>query len=284
MSGKRSWQWVRVLRQNRLFFPCLAFLMLLSMLAILAPVICPRSYDEIDLQSRFVTLSRVHYLGTDENGRDVFTRLLYGARASLLVGLVAAGISVTVGTLLGALSGYFGGFVDAVIMRVTDSFMSIPMFFLLLTILSMLGSSLQNVIIVVGLTSWMRTARVVRSEVLKEREQVYVQAARAIGATEGRIILYHVLPQTIPVVSVATTLNIAFAILTESALSYLGLGVHPPMPTWGNMLAGAQSYLWNAPQLAIYPGVLILLTVLGFNALGEVLRDLLDPVRRRRPI
>jgi peptide/nickel transport system permease protein len=284
MSRTRSWHWVRVLRRNKVFFPCFVFLILISAAALLAPIICPYPYDQIDLQARFVPFSRAHYLGTDENGRDVFTRLVYGARASLLVGLVAAGISVSLGTLLGALAGYFGRYVDAVIMRVTDSFMSIPMFFLLLTVLTMVGSSLQNVIIVVGLTSWMRVARMVRSEVLKQREQLFVEAARGVGATEGRIILYHVLPQTIPVVSVATTLNIAFAILIESALSYLGLGVQPPMPSWGNMLASAQSYLWNAPQLAIYPGLLILLTVLSFNALGDGLRDLLDPRWRRGPI
>jgi peptide/nickel transport system permease protein len=284
MGGTRSWRWVRVLRRNRVFFPCLSFLLLITIAAVLAPIICPRSYDEIDLTARFVRFSRFHPLGTDENGRDVFTRLVYGARASLLVGLVAAGISVSLGTLLGALAGYFGRYVDAVIMRLTDSFMSIPMFFLLLTVLSMFGSSLRNVIIVVGLTSWMRVARLVRSEVLKQREQLFVEAARGVGTTEGRIILRHVLPQTIPVVSVATTLNVAFAILTESALSYLGLGVQPPMPSWGNMLASAQSYLWNAPQLAIYPGLLILLTVLSFNAIGDGLRDLLDPWWRRAPI
>lgn len=284
MSRTQLGHWVRVLRRNKLFFPCFVFLILISMAALLAPIICPHPYDQIDLQARFASFSRAHYLGTDENGRDVFTRLVYGARASLLVGLVAAGISVSLGTLLGALAGYFGQYADAVIMRATDGFMSIPVFFLLLTVLTMVGSSLQNVIIVVGLTSWMRVARLVRSEVLKQREQPFIEAARVVGATESRIILYHILPQTIPVVSVATTLNIALAVLTESALSYLGLGVQPPMPSWGNMLASAQSYLWNAPQLAIYPGLFILLTVLSFNAMGDGLRDLLDPRWRRGPI
>lgn len=268
---------LRILWRNKPFLPCLVFLLVLAVAAMLAPWIAPFPPDEIDLRAQFAPPSWTHPLGTDENGRDLLSRLMFGAQASLLVGLVAAAISAGLGTLLGAVAGYFGNRVDSFIMRVTDGFMSIPVFFLLLTILTLFGSDLTNVIIVIGMTSWMRVARIVRSEVLKQREMDFVLAARSIGARDMGILWRHILPQTMPVVIVATTLNIAFAILTESGLSYLGLGVKPPMPSWGNMLASSQTYLWKTPQIAIYPGLLIMLTVLSFNALGDGIRDLMDP-------
>ncbi len=274
---------LRVLGRNKPFLPCLGFLVLIGAAALLAPWIAPYRPDAIDLRAQFAPPSVSHWLGTDENGRDLLTRLMYGAQASLLVGLVAAAISAVVGTLLGAMAGYFGGRVDAFIMRLTDGFMCIPVFFLLLTILTLFGSDLGNVIVVIGLTSWMRVARIVRSEVLKQREMDFVIAARAVGARDAGILWRHIIPQTMPVVIVSTTLNIAFAILTESALSYLGLGVQPPMPSWGNMLASSQTYLWKMPQLAMYPGLFIMLTVLSFNALGDGVRDLMDPRMRWSP-
>ena len=274
---------LRILGRNKPFLPCLFFLLLIGAAALFASWVSPYRPDAIDLRAQFAPPSWTHWLGTDENGRDLLTRLMYGAQASLLVGLVAAAISAVLGTLLGAVAGYFGRHVDALIMRITDGFMSIPVFFLLLTILTLFGNDLTNVIIVVGLTSWMRVARIVRSEVLKQREMDFVVAARSIGAHDIGILWRHILPQTMPVVIVATTLNIAFAILTESALSYLGLGVKPPMPSWGNMLASSQTYLWTMPQLAIYPGLFIMLTVLSFNALGDGIRDLMDPRMRWSP-
>lgn len=274
---------LQILWRNKPFLPCLLFLLIISVAALFAPYVAPYQPDAIDLRAQFAAPSWNHLLGTDENGRDVLSRLIYGAQSSLMVGLVAGAISVGLGTLLGAVAGYFGRHVDSAIMRITDGFMSIPVFFLLLTILTLFGSDLTNIIIVVGLTSWMRVARIVRSEVLKQREMDYVLAARSIGTKDTGILWRHILPQTVPVVIVATTLNIAFAILTESGLSYLGLGVRPPMPSWGNMLASSQTYLWQSPQLAIYPGLLITLTVLSFNALGDGVRDLMDPRMRRAP-
>ncbi|MCZ7574181.1 MAG: ABC transporter permease [Ardenticatenaceae bacterium] len=278
--------WRHVLRiswRNKPFLPCLLFLLMLFTATLLAPQMTHYRPDQIDLSAQFAPASWTHLLGADENGRDVLTRLIFGARASLLVGLVSAAISAGIGVLFGITAGYFGRYVDALIMRVTDGFMSIPLFFLLLTILTLFGSNLTNVVIVIGLTSWMRVARMVRSEVLKQRAMDYVLAARAIGAKDQGILWRHILPHTLPVTAVATTLNIAFAILTESALSFLGLGVQPPTPSWGNMLASSQTYLWTAPQLAIYPGLLILLTVLSFNALGDGVLDLMDPRTRWVP-
>jgi peptide/nickel transport system permease protein len=248
-------------------------------MAVAAPLLTHYTTEEIDLGRIVEGPGREHWLGTDENGRDVFSRLIYGARVSLSVAFAAVAMSVSVGSLLGALSGYFGGPVDRLTMRLTDALLCIPTFFLLLTVLTLFGTTIANIVLVIGLTSWMGVARLVRGEFLKCRALEFVIAARALGAGDRRIIFRHILPQTIPAITVASTLGVALAILTESALSYLGLGVQPPTPSWGNMLSASQSYIWNAPQLAVYPGVLILLTVLAFNALGEGLRDLLDPQR-----
>ena len=255
------------------------FLAAIVALAIAAPLLTRFTTEEIDLGRITEAPSRDHLVGTDENGRDVLTRLLYGARVSLSVAFAAVAISVSVGSLLGAVAGYFGGAVDHLICRVTDALLSIPTFFLLLTVLTLFGTTITNIVLVIGLTSWMGVARLVRGEVLKYRVLEFVQAGRALGAEDRRIIFRHILPQTIPAITVAATLGVALAILLESSLSYLGLGVQPPTPSWGNMLSASQNYIWNAPQLAVYPGVLILLTVLAFNALGEGLRDLLDPQR-----
>jgi peptide/nickel transport system permease protein len=250
-------------------------------MAVAAPLLTHYTTEEIDLGRIVEGPGREHWLGTDENGRDVFSRLIYGARVSLSVAFAAVAMSVSVGSLLGALSGFFGGPVDHFTMRLTDALLCIPTFFLLLTVLTLFGTTIVNIVLVIGLTSWMGVARLVRGEFLKYRALEFVSAARALGAGDRRIIFRHILPQTIPAITVASTLGVALAILTESALSYLGLGVQPPTPSWGNMLSASQSYIWNAPQLAVYPGVLILLTVLAFNALGEGLRDLLDPQRER---
>jgi len=277
-----EWQdLARVSRRNPPAVLSLLFLATVLGMAAGAPLLTHYGTEEIDLGRIMEGPGWDHWLGTDENGRDVFSRLIYGARVSLSVALAAVAMSVSVGSLLGALSGFFGGLVDHFTMRLTDALLCIPTFFLLLTILTLFGTTIVNIVLVIGLTSWMGVARLVRGEFLKFRALEFVTAARALGAEDQRIIFRHILPQTIPAVTVASTLGVALAILTESALSYLGLGVQPPRPSWGNMLSASQSYIWNAPQLAVYPGLMILLTVLAFNALGEGLRDLLDPQRER---
>ena len=277
-----GWQGLtRVCHRNPPAVLSVLFLATVVGMAVAAPLLTHYTTEEIDLGRIVEGPGRAHWLGTDENGRDVFSRLIYGARVSLSVAFAAVAMSVSVGSLLGALSGYFGGPVDRLTMRLTDALLCIPTFFLLLTVLTLFGTTIVNIVLVIGLTSWMGVARLVRGEFLKYRALEFVSAARALGAGDRRIIFRHILPQTIPAITVASTLGVALAILTESALSYLGLGVQPPTPSWGNMLSASQSYIWNAPQLAVYPGVLILLTVLAFNALGEGLRDLLDPQRER---
>jgi peptide/nickel transport system permease protein len=231
----------------------------------------------MDLLDQFARPSREHLLGTDETGRDVFSRLVVGARTSLAVALAAMTIAILIGTTLGGLSGALGGAVDTLIMRVTDGMLTVPTFFLALLVLAVFGSSVTLVVAVIGATGWMVVARVVRAEVLRTLPQEFVVASRALGMGTARIMLRHLLPQAIPSLIVAATLGVAYAVLTESALSYLGLGVQPPTPTWGNMLTGAQHYVWKSPRLALYPGAAIMLTVLSYNALGDALSDTLDP-------
>jgi peptide/nickel transport system permease protein len=273
--------WLRF-KRNRLAVIAAVILIIIHVLAFAAPIVAPFTPERIDLNNRLVTMNGTYWLGTDENGRDIFSRLLFGGRVSLIVGLAAVAISVIVGTPLGAISGYAGGWVDAVVMRITDAFLAIPTFFLLLTVLTLFGTSLTNIVLVIGFTSWMAVARVVRGEVLKTRNEEFVTAARVSGASPNRIVARHVLPQAIPSIIVSATLGVAFAILTESSLSFLGLGVQAPLPSWGNMLSASQYYVWSAPRLAVYPGVLIVITVLAYNVLGNALRDTLDPRLRGR--
>jgi peptide/nickel transport system permease protein len=268
--------------KNRLALASLAYLVLIHIVSFLAPVIAPYSPERIDLTEILVRFSGEHWLGTDESGRDVLSRLLYGGRVSLVVGLVSVIVATIVGTLLGALSGYAGGWIDSVIMRVTDAFLAIPTFFLLLTVLTLFGTTLTNIVLVIGLTSWMNISRIVRGDVLRLRNEEYVTAARVLGANDSRIVGRHILPQAMPSIIVSATLGIAFAIITESSLSFLGLGIQPPLPSWGNMLTASQQYVWTAPRLAVYPGVLIVLTVLAYTLLGNALRDTLDPKLRGR--
>jgi peptide/nickel transport system permease protein len=274
--------WWRRIIAHRGGWLSLSFLVSLYLFSLIGPRFLPYSPEQIDLNSRLVLFSSAHPLGTDEIGRDNLVRLVYGARISLTVGVAATLISVGVGTLLGSVSGYFGGYLDAITMRLTDAFLSIPLFFLLLTVLTLLGSGTGNIIAVIGLTSWMRVARLVRGETIRFKVMEFVEAARVVGAKDSRIIFRHILLQCVPTIGVAASFNAAFAILAESALSYLGLGVQPPMPSWGNMLAASQNFLWNAPQLAVYPGLAIFVTVLSFNALGEGLRGAFDPYEAQK--
>jgi len=258
----------------------LIFLVAIHALALLGPLVLPLDPYSTDPSAGLRPPTAAHLLGTDELGRDVLARLISGARVSLLVGAVAMGIAVVTGSALGAAAGYFGRSVDVWVMRVTDAMMALPTFFLILAVLAVFGGGPVAVMSVIGLTSWMQVARIVRGDFLRWRVSEFVEAAHAVGASHARIMWRHLLPQVVPSIIVTATFGVAFAILTESALSYLGLGIQAPTPSWGNMLQNAQQYLWSAPFLAVYPGVMILLTVLSYNFLGDGLRDALDPSLR----
>jgi peptide/nickel transport system permease protein len=274
--ARRPGFWRRFWR-HRPAFAGFFFLACLATVVGVGPVIHSTSPEAIDLRARLAGPSVTHPLGTDEFGRDILARLLHGGRISLAIGIVAMLVSVTVGTVLGSLAGYLGGPVDALIMRMTDGMLAIPMFFVLVTALTIFGRSLFYLVLFIGLASWMPVARMVRGEILRTRELEHVLAAEALGASRARSLVRHVLPQTVPTIIVASTLGVAVAILEEAGLSYLGLGIRPPTPSWGNMLTGAQDYVFTTPALAVYPGVLILLTVLAFNVLGDGLRDTFEP-------
>lgn len=231
----------------------------------------------IDVSQSLQPPSLTHPLGTDDLGRGVLLRLLYGARISLLVGFVAVGISSLIGIVLGALAGYYSGWTDTLIMRFVDIMLCFPTFFLILAVIAFLEPSIWNIMIVIGMTSWMGVARLIRAEFLSLRERDFVQAARALGASDLRLIFRHILPNALAPVLVSATLGVAGAILTESALSFLGIGVQPPTPSWGNMLITGKQTLGSAWWLSVFPGLAILITVLGYNLLGEGIRDALDP-------
>ncbi len=262
--------------KNKLAIFGLIVLSFFVLVAIFAPVIAPYDPGEI-VEIEPLPPSFKHLFGTDDLGRDLFSRAIYGARISLTVGIVAVTISILIGTLLGAAAGYFGGLIDGFIMRFVDVMLSFPSIFLILAIQAMLTPNIYNVMIVIGITSWMGVARLVRGEYLKIRELQYVEAAKAIGCSNSRIIFRHMLPNAQAPIIVAATLGMAGAILTESALSFLGMGVQPPMPSWGNMLMDAQAYMRDAPWMAIIPGLLILVTVLSLYFVGEGLREALSP-------
>ena len=265
-----------IIVRNRLAL--VGFIIVASMfvLAALASVI-GGDPGAIDVSQRLQPPGWAHLLGTDDLGRDVFTRMLYAARISLLVGFVAVGIATLIGVFLGALSGFYGGWVDSVIMRFVDIMLCFPSFFLILAVIAFLEPSIWNIMAIIGLTSWMGVARLVRAEFLSLRERDFVLAARAIGARDSRVIFRHILPNALSPVLVSATLGVAGAILTESALSFLGIGVQPPTPSWGNMLIAGKQTLGTAWWLSAFPGLAILLTVLGYNLLGEGIRDLFDP-------
>lgn len=267
------WQQVR---QNRMALAGAAIVFVMFALAMLAPIL-GGDPGAIDIAARLQAPGANYLLGTDDLGRDVLTRILYGARISLLVGFVAVGIATLIGILLGALAGYYGGWVDSVIMRFVDVMLCFPSFFLILAVIAFLEPSIWNIMIIIGLTGWMGVARLVRAEFLSLRERDFVQAARALGASDGRVIFRHILPNALSPVLVSATLGVAGAILTESALSFLGIGVQPPTPSWGNMLIAGKQTLGTAWWLSAFPGLAILLTVLGYNLLGEGIRDALDP-------
>jgi len=278
-AGEGYWQiaWRR-LRKHHLAMGGLFIIFVLILTAIFAPWIVPYKFEDIDLMNRFAPPFRSgHLLGTDDLGHDVLTRLLFAGRVSLLVGFAAAFSAVALGTLVGVVAGFYGKIVDNVLMRLTDIVLTLPVFGVLLLLGRYFGGGLLAIIIIIGLFGWTVTSRLVRGEILKLKSLDYTDAARAMGANETRIIFRHLLPNAMAPIIVAATLDVGGAILTEAALSYFGVGIQPPTPSWGNMLQNAQSYLWTSPWLAFWPGVMIFFTVLCFNFFGDGLRDALDP-------
>ena len=268
--------------RNRLTAAGALIVLVLFVVAFLAPVIAPHDPSAIDASRVLASPSLEHPLGTDGIGRDVLSRMIYGARVSLLVGFVSAGIAVVVGALLGAVSGYFGGLIDVAIMRLVDVMLCFPSFFLILAVIAYLDASIWNIMVVIGITSWMGVCRLVRAEFLTLKKRDFMVAAESLGARSFTIIVRHGLPNALAPVFVAFILGVAGAILTESALSFLGIGVQPPDPSWGNMLTEGKATIEVAWWLSVYPGCAILVTVLGYNLLGEGMRDVLDPRLRNR--
>ena len=245
--------------------------------ALLGPLVMPYDPSAQELARRLEQPTLTHPFGLDELGRDILSRIVSGARISLLVGLSVVGVSSLLGMLLGSIAGYAGGRVDDLISRVMDVLMAFPGILLAIALVAVLGPSLGNVILALSVIGWVGYARLVRGQALRTRELEFVQAARAIGATGSRIVLRHVLPSALPAVVVQATLGMAGAIIAEAALSFLGLGVQPPTPSWGTMLDAGRSHLFDAPHLTLFPGLAIALLVLGFNFLGDGLRDRIDP-------
>ena len=264
------------LKQNKLAILAIAIIVIFTIASVFA-FLSPYDPNQIDPINRLLRPSLTHLFGTDDVGRDYFTRSLYGGRISLMVGFMAMIISTLVGTIIGAISGYFGGKIDDFIMRSIDILMCIPTFFLILVINSYLGASVKNLILIIGFLGWLSIARIVRGETLSVKEREYVLYAKASGQSSFKIIIKHIIPSILPTIIVSATINIATAILLESSLSFLGVGVTQPNASWGSMLKDAQSYLMDAPYLAFFPGMFILLTVLSFNLIGDVLRNVFDP-------
>jgi len=276
----------RRFRRNKLALLGAAMLLALFTVAIFAPVIAPQGRDTLNLAVRLKPPGTVnpetgqkYILGTDNYGRDMLSRLVYGSRISLTIGFISASVALTVGLMIGSIAGFYGGWIDNVLMRMVDIFLSIPTLPLLLTILAFVGNSIWLIMFVLGITSWMSAARLVRGEILSIKQRDFVEAARAMGARDFRIMLRHIAPNLFHVLIVSATLRVAGAMLTEATLSYLGIGVQPPTPSWGNMLYEHQNYqfLRTALWTQIYPGLAIFLAMLAFYFVGDGLRDALDP-------
>ncbi len=268
--------WKRFSR-NKLAVAGGILVLLLFTVAVFAPFISPYDPNEIYRKHILEPPGIAHPLGTDDLGRDLLSRMIYGSRISLAVGFVAVGLATLIGMILGAVSGYYGGWMDSLIMRFIDIMLSIPTFFLILAVIAFVGPSIWNIMLVIGLTSWMGVARLVRAEFLSLKEREFVLAAKALGAGDLRIMFRHIMVNSMSPVFVSAVLGIAAAILVESALSFLGLGVQPPTPSWGNILTLGKDNIEIAWWLSVFPGFAILFAVLGYNLVGEGLRDALDP-------
>jgi peptide/nickel transport system permease protein len=263
--------------RNRLSVIGAVTVLLLITISLLAPFIAPYDPTAIDVRHTLSPPSKTHLLGTDELGRDLLSRIIWGSRVSLKVGFVAVGIAIVIGIVIGAIAGFYGGKVDAILMRFVDIMLAFPTFFLILAVIAILEPNIFTIMAVIGITSWMDVARLVRAEFLSLKERDFVGAARAVGASDTRLIFRHILPNALSPVFVAATFGVAGAILIESGLSFLGLGVQPPDPSWGNILTSGKDNIEIAWWLSLYPGLAILITVLSYNLVGEGLRDALDP-------
>jgi len=272
----------RYFKRNRLAVGGMTIIVITFLIASSASFLAPYDPGKTDVSLKLNPPSTQNFLGTDQLGRDVFSRMLHGSKVSLSVGFVAVAISILIGILVGATAGYYSGWVDSVMMRFVDIMLCFPSFFLILTVVALLGPSLFKVMVVIGITSWMGTSRFVRAEFLSLRERDFVQAAKALGVKDRRIIFRHILPNALAPVFVTATLDVATAILVEAGLSFLGFGVQPPAPSWGNILTEGRTYIFDAWWLTVFPGLAILITVLSFNLFGEGLRDALDPRLRGR--
>lgn len=283
MPPRKRFPVVARFMENKLAVVGLIVILLLYLIAFASPWLANHPYDEITFGNRTKPPSAEFWMGTDRSGRDVYSRLLKGGQISLAAGFASVVIVMTIGTVLGALAGFFGGIVDAFLMRFTDILLAIPLILLLITAASLFRPSLRTTIIVIGVSSWPGAARLVRGQFLQLKGQEFVTAARAMGASPSRLMWKHLFPNALAIIIVETTLWLSYAILLEASLSYLGLGVQIPTPSWGNMLQEGQSeLLYGAWWLTLFPGLAIFITVLAFNLMGDGLRDALDPRHRRR--
>ena len=267
----------RQLKKNKLAVVALVILVFIILIALLAPIIAPYSYTEQNAQLKNEGPSAAHLLGNDRLGRDILSRLIYGSRQSLQMGVIAVAIAATIGIALGAVAGYFGGWVDNLSMRLLDIYQAVPMFLLCVALAAILGPSLRNAIIALGVGTVPGYARIMRASVLTVREKEYIEAARAINAGNGKIIIKHIIPNAIGPLIVQITMGVGACILAGSALSFIGLGVQPPIPEWGAMIADARNTMRQYPTHALYPGICVMISVLACNLLGDGLRDALDP-------
>ena len=268
--------WKR-LKKKKLAVVSMFILIALFAMAILAPLLAPHGYEEADLTRGLEGSSREYLLGTDRLGRCILSRLIWGARQSLQIGILALTSATILGIFVGSIAGYYGGFIDNAIMRFLDLFNGIPMFLLTVTLAAVMGPSLRNAIIAIAISMWPGTARLMRASILSVREMEYIEAAKSNNANAGKIILRHIIPNAIAPVLVSYTMGMGMAVLSGASLSFIGLGVQPPIPEWGAMISEGRSFMRSQPQLALYPGILVMITVLAFNMLGDGLRDALDP-------